>query len=57
MPLDQLSKYIKKLPKQLTDAKIQEVNQRLKALDARPNIPIPKGYINPKGARSAMRGR
>lgn len=57
VPLDQLSKHIKKLPKQLTDAKIQEVNQRLKALDARPNIPIPKGYINPKGARSAMRGR
>lgn len=57
IPLDQLAKYIKKLPKQLTPAKIQEVNRRLKALDARPNLPIPKGYINPKGARSAMRGR
>lgn len=57
VPLEQLSKHIKKLPNQLTDAKIQEVNQRLKALDARPSLPIPKGYLNPKGARSAMRGR
>ena len=32
--------------------------QRLRALDAmRPKAPIPKGPINMKGARSAMRGR
>ena len=55
VPLDQLAKHIKKLPKQLTPAK---VNQRLRALDAmRPKAPIPKGPINMKGARSAMRGR
>ena len=58
VPLDQLAKHIKKLPKQLTPAKINEVNQRLRALDAmRPKAPIPKGPINMKGARSAMRGR
>ncbi|HJE51566.1 MAG TPA: DUF4191 domain-containing protein [Tessaracoccus flavescens] len=58
IPLDQLTKHIKKLPKTLTPAKIQEVNQRLRALDAmRPKAPIPKGPINVKGARSAMRGR
>ena len=46
VPLDQLAKHIKKLPKQLTPAKINEVNQRLRALDAmRPKAPIPKGPI------------
>ena len=44
VPLDQLAKHIKKLPKQLTPAKVGEVNQRLRALDAmRPKAPIPKG--------------
>ena len=58
VPLDQLTKHIKKLPKQLTPAKVGEVNQRLRALDAmRPKAPIPKGPISMKGARSAMRGR
>ncbi|MFT3889254.1 MAG: DUF4191 domain-containing protein [Arachnia sp.] len=58
VPLDQLTKHLKKLPKQLTPAKITEVNQRLRALDAmRPKAPIPKGPISTKGARAAMRGR
>lgn len=58
VPLDKLADHIKKLPKSLTPAKIVEVNQRLRALDAmRPKAPIPKGVINTKGARSAMRGR
>lgn len=58
IPLDELTKYIKKLPKTMTPAKVQEVNQRLRALDAmRPKAPIPKGPISMKGARSAMRGR
>lgn len=58
VPLDQLLKHLKKLPKQLTPAKITEVQTRLKALDAmRPKLPIPKGPISTKGARSAMRGR
>ena len=58
VPLAKLAGHIKKLPKSLTPAKINEVNQRLRALDAmRPKAPIPKGPINTKGARSAMRGR
>lgn len=58
VPLDQLTKHIKKLPKTLTPAKINEVQQRLRALDAvRPKAPVPKGPISTKGARSAMRGR
>lgn len=58
VPLDQLSKHIKKLPKSLSPAKITEVKQRLRALDAvRPKAPVPKGPISTKGARSAMRGR
>ena len=58
VPLDQLAATIKKLPKKLTPAKITEVNQRIRALDAmRPKAPIPKGPIQMKGARSAMRGR
>ena len=58
VPLDQLAATIKKLPKKLTPAKITEVQQRIRALDAmRPKAPIPKGPIQMKGARSAMRGR
>ncbi|GAA4904251.1 DUF4191 domain-containing protein [Tessaracoccus lubricantis] len=58
VPLDQLANHIKKMPKVLTPAKIGEVRQRLRALDAmRPKAPIPKGPISMKGARSAMRGR
>lgn len=58
VPLDQLTKHIKKLPKQLTPAKITEVQARLRALDAmRPKLPIPKGPINMRGSRQAMRGR
>ena len=58
VPLDKLADQIKKLPKKLSPAKITEVNQRLRALDAmRPKAPIPKGPIQTKGARSAMRGR
>ena len=58
VPLDKLVDHIKKLPKQLTPAKIAEVQARLRALDAmRPKLPIPKGPINTKGSRQAMRGR
>lgn len=58
VPLDKLAKHIQKLPKSLTDDKITEVKQRLRALDAmRPKAPIPKGPISAKGARAAMRGR
>lgn len=58
VPLDGLVSHLKKLPKQLTPAKVVEVQSRLRALDAmRPKLPIPKGPMNTKGARAAMRGR
>lgn len=58
VPLDKLVDHIKKLPKQLAPAKVVEVQARLRALDAmRPKLPIPKGPINTKGSRQAMRGR
>lgn len=58
VPLEKLVDHIKKLPNQLSPAKITEVQSRLRALDAmRPKLPIPKGPMNTKGARQAMRGR
>lgn len=58
VPLDKLTDHIKKLPKQLTATQINETRNRLRSLDAmRPKAPIPKGYINMKGAHKAMRGR
>lgn len=60
IPLEQLDKKIKKLPKTLDDARVNEVRSRLKALDAmRPRLPIPKGPMptSMKGSRNAMRGR
>ncbi|HMR48897.1 MAG TPA: DUF4191 domain-containing protein [Arachnia sp.] len=58
VPLNELTKHIEKLPKAIDQSKVNETANRLRALDAmRPKAPIPKGYINTKGARSAMRGR
>ncbi|TRY19099.1 DUF4191 domain-containing protein [Tessaracoccus rhinocerotis] len=58
VPLDKLVDHIKKLPKQLSPAKVVEVQARLRALDAmRPKLPIPKGPLSTKGSRQAMRGR
>ncbi|MEE8868459.1 MAG: DUF4191 domain-containing protein [Acidipropionibacterium acidipropionici] len=60
IPLEQLDKKIKKLPKTLDDARVNEVRSRLKALDAmRPRLPIPKGPMptSMKDSRNAMRGR
>lgn len=60
VPLEQLGKTIKKLPKTLNAAQVAETASRLKALDAmRPRVPLPKGPMptSAKGARSAMRGR
>jgi len=58
VPLNKLDKYIKKLPKTIKSAQISEVMARLKALDnSRPLLPIPKGPMNMKGARTALRGR
>lgn len=58
--LEDLSKHIKKLPKALSATQVDDVNSRLKALDAmRPRVPVPKGPMptSMKGARAAMRGR
>jgi hypothetical protein len=58
VPLDKLADHIKKLPKQLSPAQINETRNRLRSLDAmRPKAPIPKGPISMKGAHKAMRGR
>lgn len=58
VPLDRLTKHLEKLPKQLPPAKVTEIQSRLRALDAmRPKMPIPKGPMNVKGARQAVRGR
>lgn len=60
VPLEELDKHIKKLPKALNGTQVDEVVNRLKALDAmRPRVPMPKGPMptSMKGARSAMRGR
>mgnify|MGYP002651239559 CR=1 FL=1 len=60
VPLEELDKYIKKLPKALNTSQVDEVVNRLKALDAmRPKVPLPKGPMpsSMKGARAAMRGR
>lgn len=63
VPLEKLTDYIRKLPKQLQPNQITEIKSRLTALDAiRPQMPIPKGPMptNPRqirGAKQAMRGR
>lgn len=57
--LGDLEKYVKTLPKALQPHQINEVRQRLRALDAvRPKAPLPKGPMpSPKGINRAMRGR
>lgn len=60
VPLEDLDKHIRKLPKTLSTSQVDEVVNRLKALDAmRPKVPLPKGPMpsSMKGARAAMRGR
>ena len=57
VPLPKLAKYIKKLPKVISSTQVTEITARLKALDgARPRMPIPKGPMPTRGARSALRG-
>ena len=59
VPLDGLQKHLEKLPKALQPHQLNEVKQRLKALDAmRPKIPVPRGPMpTMKGVNRAMRGR
>jgi hypothetical protein len=60
VPLEKLYNHIKKLPKVIKTAEIDELSNRLRALDSmRPKIPLPKGPMptSAKGARAAVRGR
>lgn len=58
VPLSKLADHIKKLPKQLSAAQVEDVTRRVRAMDAvRSRMPIPKGPINTRGSRQAMRGR
>ncbi len=60
VPVKQLAKHVRKLPRNIAPAEVTDLLQRLKALDAmRPQMPIPKGPMptNMKQARQSMRGR
>lgn len=58
VPLDQLTKHLKKLPKSLQANQIEEAAKRLVALDnLRARMPIPKGPVPTRASRSALRGR
>lgn len=57
VPLNKLADHIKKLPKQLDATQVDEVNKRLRAMDAvRMRGPVPKGPIPQQVSRRAMRG-
>lgn len=57
IPLNKLADHIKKLPKTMEQAQVDEVNKRLRALDAmQSRVPIPKGPMPKGGSRRAMRG-
>lgn len=59
VPLPQLAKRVRKLPKKIKPAEQTDVMYKLKALDAmRPAIPMPRGPMptSAKGARKMMRG-
>lgn len=60
VPLSQLEKHVRKLPKTLQPHEVTDVRNRLRAIDAvRPKMPIPKGPVatSMKGMRKGMRGR
>jgi hypothetical protein len=60
VPLRKLRMTLMKLPRTLTPKEVNALDKRLKALNARPNIPkgaIPKNMRPPKGAFRGMRGR
>lgn len=58
VPLSQLTRHIEKLPKVLEKYEVQQVTNRLRAIDAsRPKMPIPRGPMpTTRGSRRAMRG-
>ena len=60
VPLPQLAKHVRKMPKALRPADMTDVLNRLKAIDSqRSAVPMPKGPVptSMKGMRSQMRGR
>jgi hypothetical protein len=60
VPLGKLRMTLMRLPRTLTGKDVNALDKRLKALNARPNMPkgaIPKSMRPPKGAFRAMRGR
>jgi len=59
VPLTKLTDHIRKLPKKYDKAQVEDINRRVRALDSiRPRLgAVPKGPINVRGARKAMRGR
>jgi hypothetical protein len=59
VPLKKLRMTLLRLPRTLTQRDVNSLDQRLKALSARPQMPkgaIPKNMRPPKGAFKAMRG-
>ncbi|WP_420175788.1 DUF4191 domain-containing protein [Luteococcus sp. OSA5] len=57
VPLPKLADHIKKMPKQLNQVQIDDVNKRLRAMDAvRSRMPLPKGPLPTQTSRRAMRG-
>lgn len=59
VPLTKLTDHIRKLPKKYDKTQVEDINRRVRALDSiRPRLgAVPKGPINMRGARKAMRGR
>ncbi len=59
VPLTKLTDHIRKLPKTYDKAQIEDIDRRVRALDnVRPRLGgVPKGPMNVKGARKALRGR
>lgn len=56
--LNQLQKHIEKLPKTLAPYQVSEIQTRLKALNTKRGMPVPKGPMpTPKGINRALRGR
>jgi hypothetical protein len=59
VPIKKLRMTLMRLPRTLTGKEVNALDKRLKALNARPNLPkgaIPKSMRPPKGAFRAMRG-
>ena len=59
VPLTKLTDHIRKLPKTYDKAQVDDIARRVRALDAvRPRLGgVPKGPMNVRGARKALRGR